>query len=85
MSESDMLAYIISRESGGNPWAVSASGTYCGIGQLSRNKYPYYVGMSWEECAGNYDIQLQAMLAYIENRYGSIEAAYEHTRQKGWY
>jgi hypothetical protein len=78
-----MLAYIIGRESGGDPWAEN--GIYAGVGQLSKNKYPHYVGKAWEECAGDYSIQLAAMLAYIKDRYGGVEAAYQQVRQRGWY
>jgi hypothetical protein len=78
-----MLQEIIYRESGGDPYAEN--GKYKGIGQLAESYYPLYVGKTWPECLGDYAIQLQAMRAYIASRYGSITAAWQHVRQKGWY
>jgi hypothetical protein len=83
LSEEEMLQAIISRESGGSPYAEN--GRYKGIGQLDESYYPIYVGLPWSECIGNYDIQLQAMLAYISARYGSITAAWQHMQNIGWY
>ncbi|MDR3315213.1 MAG: hypothetical protein LBS98_01810 [Coriobacteriales bacterium] len=77
------LASIISRESGGNPW--SENGQYKGIGQLHYNYYPKYVGLTWEECAGNYDIQLTAMRMYIAERYGTASNAWYFWQMHSWY
>jgi hypothetical protein len=77
------LASIISRESGGNPWAEN--GQYKGIGQLHYNYYPKYVGLTWEECAGNYDIQLTAMRMYIAERYGTASNAWYFWQMHSWY
>jgi flagellar motility protein MotE (MotC chaperone) len=85
ISSSEALEKIIQYESKGNPNAVNPSGPYCGIGQLAASHYPKYVGKTWEECAGNYDIQLQAMMGYINDRYGSPEAAWNHILETGWY
>ncbi len=82
-SDDEMLAYIITRESHGDPYATN--GKYKGIGQLDESYYPTCVGLTWEECEGNYDIQLQAMLGYIASRYGSIQGAYEFWQWNGWY
>ncbi|MDR1778175.1 MAG: hypothetical protein LBR14_00200 [Clostridiales Family XIII bacterium] len=78
-----MLNYIIEKESHGNAYAEN--GPYKGIGQLYYTYYDKYVGLTWEQCIGNYDIQLQAMLAYIASRYGTIQGAYNHKVSYGWY
>ena len=85
ISSSEALEKIIQRESRGDPNAYNPAGPYCGIGQLQASHYPKYVGKTWEECAGDYDIQLQAMIAYINDRYGSPEAAWNHILETGWY
>jgi hypothetical protein len=78
------IEWIINRESHGDPYAEN--GKYKGIGQLDASYYPRYVGMTWEECRGNYDIQLQAMWGYINSRYGgSVDAAIAHIDSTGWY
>jgi len=77
------IEWLINRESGGNPYAEN--GRYKGIGQLDASYYPIYVGLTWEECRGNYDIQYQAMLGYISSRYGNVEAAVQHSLDTGWY
>jgi SLT domain-containing protein len=82
-SAGDALQNLIARESGGNPYAEN--GVYKGIGQLHYSYYPRYVGLTWEQCIGNYDIQLQAMLAYIASRYGSVENAWSFWQRNGWY
>ena len=71
LTDDEMLQWIITRESHGDPYATN--GKYKGIGQLDESYYPTYVGMTWAECEGNYDIQLEAMLGYIASRYGSIQ------------
>ncbi|MDR3072754.1 MAG: hypothetical protein LBU41_04610 [Clostridiales Family XIII bacterium] len=82
-SEQEMLASIIQWESHGDPWATN--GPYKGIGQLNESYYPKYVGMTWEQCAGNYDIQYTAMYKYIMAVYGSVEGAYNHHLAYHWY
>lgn len=74
---------IISRESGGDPYATN--GQYKGIGQLTESYYQQYLGKSWSEVAGDYNAQLQAMNAYIADRYGSVDAAVAHSNANGWY
>ena len=83
LTDDEMLQWIITRESHGDPYATN--GKYKGIGQLDESYYPPYVGMTWAECEGNYDIQLEAMLGYIASRYGSIQGAYEFWQWNGWY
>jgi hypothetical protein len=82
-AEEASLASIISRESGGNPFAEN--GQYKGIGQLHFNYYPKYVGLTWEECAGDYDIQLTAMRMYIAERYGTATNAWYFWQTHNWY
>ncbi|MDN6968618.1 hypothetical protein FCS83_08675 [Oenococcus sp. UCMA 17063] len=82
-SSSDDINWLISRESSGNPNAVN--GSYEGIGQLSEAAYETYLGMSWAEVKGNYQLQLKAMEAYISARYGSVSAAISFWQQNGWY
>jgi hypothetical protein len=81
--EAIAIANIISRESGGNPYAEN--GIYKGIGQLSENKYPIYVGKTWAECIGDYDIQYAAMAGYISDRYGTAQSAWAHWQAFHWY
>ena len=86
ISDADMLAWIINHESHGN--VDSINGIYKGIGQLQDQHYEAYVGMSYEETLSQpdpYAVQQDAMLGYINDRYGSVEAAYEHAEQFGWY
>ncbi|SYW07526.1 putative transglycosylase IsaA [Oenococcus oeni] len=82
-SGSDDINWLISRESSGNPNAVN--GSYKGIGQLSEAAYETYLGMTWDQVKGNYQLQLKAMQAYISARYGSVSAAISFWQQNGWY
>lgn len=75
---SSALQNLINRESGGNVNATN--GQYYGIGQLSPALRAIYGGNS-----ANYDDQLQAMQSYINDRYGSAEAAWAHSQSTGWY
>lgn len=75
---SSALQNLINRESGGNVNATN--GQYYGIGQLSPALRAIYGGNS-----ANYDDQLQAMQSYINDRYGSAEAAWAHSQATGWY
>jgi hypothetical protein len=77
------LSDIIAGESGGNPNAVN--GQYKGIGQLSESYYERYLGKSWSEVAGDASAQEQAMSDYVQDRYGSDEAAIEHWNEYHWY
>lgn len=77
------LADIIAGESGGDPNAVN--GQYKGIGQLSESYYERYLGKSWSEVAGDASAQEQAMADYVQDRYGSDEAAIAHWNEYNWY
>jgi LysM repeat protein len=73
-SEKNALAQIIRRESGGNPYAHNPrSGTY-GIGQLSPANIRKYGGSD-----------INAVMRYIADRYGSAVAALHHHNTYGWY
>ncbi|OEY81990.1 hypothetical protein NT95_06595 [Oenococcus kitaharae] len=77
------INWLIQKESSGNPDAEN--GSYKGIGQLSESAYQQYLGRSWEQVKGNYALQLQAMQAYIQDRYGSVANAIAFWQQNGWY
>jgi hypothetical protein len=77
------IEWIIYHESHGDPWATN--GKYLGIGQLQEHHYQAYLGKSWAEVAGDYVAQLEAMYAYIYDRYGSVDAAVAHAQATGWY
>ncbi|MDD9138120.1 LysM peptidoglycan-binding domain-containing protein [Fructobacillus sp. CRL 2054] len=77
-SEEAALQAIINKESGGNVNATN--GIYYGIGQLSPSLRARYGGNT-----ADYQDQLQAMKAYIADRYGSAQAALAHHNQYNWY
>lgn len=79
------LAILINRESGGNLHAVSGSGQHFGLGQLLDGHYRTYLGLSYYQVQDNADLQIEAMLGYIYDRYGSIDNALNHSYQFGWY
>jgi hypothetical protein len=86
LSDSEMLSYIISHESSGDPYATN--GQYKGIGQLQESHYQAFVGMDYAstlQTDAAYYVQQQAMLGYISSRYGSIENAYYFWIGHGWY
>ncbi|WP_301711507.1 hypothetical protein [Oenococcus sicerae] len=82
-SVSGDVNWLISRESAGNPNAEN--GDYLGIGQLTEASYEKYVGQTWAQVKGNYQLQLSAMQQYIANRYGSVSAAISFWTIHGWY
>jgi len=79
-SEIDMLMWIIQRESDFRVGAVSSTGKYVGLGQLSstqRARYNVQTGNAYSELLG--------MCEYIKSRYGSIRNAYNFWRSHHWY
>lgn len=78
VGESAALNSLIARESGGNTNATN--GQFYGIGQLSPQARAQYGGNS-----SDYNDQLNAMKAYINDRYGSAENAWAHSQATGWY
>lgn len=81
LSVDGALGELIHRESSGNP--AAQNGQYYGIGQLSPSNYAKYA--AGQDYQNNYDVQLQAMKAYIAERYGSVENALAHHNANGWY
>lgn len=77
-SEEAALQAIINKESGGNVNATN--GIYYGIGQLSPSLRARYGGNT-----ADYQDQLQAMKAYIADRYGTAQNALAHHNQYNWY
>lgn len=78
VSNSAALDALIARESGGN--VNARNGQYFGIGQLSPQARARYGGNSTD-----YNDQLNAMKAYIAERYGTAENAWAHSQATGWY
>lgn len=78
VATSDALNTLIQRESGGNTNATN--GQYYGLGQLSPQARAVYGGNS-----SDYNDQLNAMKAYITDRYGTAENALAHSNATGWY
>ena len=78
VSNSSALDALIARESGGN--VNARNGQYFGIGQLSPQARARYGGNSTD-----YNDQLNAMKAYIAERYGTAENAWAHSQATGWY
>lgn len=78
VSSSAALNALIARESGGN--VNARNGQYFGIGQLSAQARARYGGNSTD-----YNDQLNAMKAYIAERYGTAENAWAHSQATGWY
>lgn len=87
---SDAEQWLIDRESGGDPSAYNPvqtdTGNAFGIGQLTtanRQKYASQLGVDADTT--DYNAQLQMMRMYVQERYGTPEAAVEFWRQNGWY
>lgn len=75
------INWLITHESHGDTQA--RNGDYYGIGQLSEAYYAKYV--PGQDYHNNYDVQLDAMQQYINERYGSVEQAISHWQQNNWY
>lgn len=81
--DKEMWAYIINRESGWNHtiWNYSGSGAY-GLPQaLPASK----MASAGSDYMTNPYTQLKWMHSYMVSRYGSIQGAYNHSINKGWY
>ncbi len=79
-------AYIIKRESNGNPLAQNSTSTAFGLGQLliaNRKMYGSQLGID----ANTVDPNEQLMLfrAYVEDRYGDANAAMDFWVAHNWY
>ncbi len=70
--------WLVQKESGWNPNSVNRSSGACGLGQqLPCGK--------WAGTWNNPVDSLNGMNTYVINRYGSWEAAVNHSKNKGWY
>lgn len=79
------LAELIQRESGGNIYSVSPSGEHFGLGQLLNLHYQRYIGKSYSQVRNSAPEQIKAMRAYIADRYGTTQAALQHSFDYNWY
>ena len=69
------VAWIIAKESGGNPYAINKSSGACGLFQ----KLPCNVPL------GDVEAQMTDGLTYIKNRYGTSANAVAFWKAHGWY
>jgi len=87
LTTEEKLQWIIDHESGGDIYANNGN-HYLGIGQLQDHHYLSFINMSYQDTlnqANAYELQKQAMLAYIYARYGSVDAAFSHWVNFGFY
>ncbi len=79
------LDYIVKHESNWDPKAANPTSTARGIGQLLDTTAAEILGhgVAYGELPATQ--QVDVMLEYIENRYGSIDAAYAFKLVHGWY
>jgi cell wall-associated NlpC family hydrolase len=73
------LVLLWNRESGWNPNAVNSSSGATGIPQLNPNSHAIPSG--WHDPT----TQIEWGLKYIQQRYGSPLAAWQHSQSTGWY
>jgi hypothetical protein len=84
MSDDEFLSMLAWRESGGDPWAVGAEGTYVGMYQLSRDGYGYS-GIAPDEALGDAALQAEAVIAYIYGHHGGFDEAKRFFDRYGYY
>lgn len=78
------LKELIRRESGGRLYVINSEGA-CGLGQsLPCSKMLNWIGVS-SLGETTYQQQVDWMMYYITNRYGTPENALEHHNLYGWY
>jgi hypothetical protein len=85
---SEAEAYIIQRESGGNPSARNPSSGAFGIWQgnpKSGTLQQYARQFGYSPYTTNVDQQLNMFRAYVRDRYGTAEEAARFWKQNGWY
>lgn len=80
-SQVPYLDAVVNRESGWNPTAQNPTSSAYGIGQFLDSTWQ---GVQAQKTSDPYQ-QIQAMLRYITQRYGSPQAAWQHEQQAGWY
>ena len=81
-SEFDCLNALWKKESGWNHFAQNRSSGAYGIPQALPGSKMASAGADW---ATNPETQIRWGLGYIEGRYGTPCAAWEHSQRKGWY
>jgi hypothetical protein len=76
-------AWIILRESSGDPTADNPTSTAFGLGQLLLGNRILYLGQDYAttDCGR----QLWAFRAYVRDRYGTAERAKAFWQANGWY
>ena len=79
--------WLMDRESfGGDPTADNPNSTAFGIGQLLRsNRESYGARFGFDPDTTDINEQMTMFRAYVEDRYGSMEAARRFHEQHGWY
>jgi hypothetical protein len=81
---SDAEAYLITKESHGDPHAKN--GQHFGVGQLNNNaRKTYGDKVGCDPNTTNPDQQVQMFRAYVADRYGSAEKAMQHHKKNNWY
>jgi cell wall-associated NlpC family hydrolase len=73
------LVLLWNRESGWDPNATNSSSGATGIPQLNPNSHD--IPANWN----NPTVQIAWGLKYIQQRYGSPSAAWQHSQSTGWY
>lgn len=69
---------VFNRESGNNPGAINPSSGACGLGQAEPcSKLPCSLS--------DYNCQVNYFTGYMEARYGSWEASWQHELDFGWW
>lgn len=84
---SSALDWLIAKESSGRTTAKNPTSSAFGLGQLltaNRVAYAKKLGISNPNTT-DYNEQLRMMKSYIQDRYGSAEAAQAFHKKKGWY
>lgn len=80
------IDYIIEHESNFDPHAQNPTSSAFGIGQMIKaNRVAYGKKFGFDPNTTNPNEQITMMKAYIQDRYGSPEAAYRFKKQHGWY
>lgn len=80
------IAWILDQESEGNPSAKNKDSSAFGIGQLIlANREHYGEQLGYDPWTTNVHEQWDMMMAYIRDRYGSVEEARRFWEANGWY
>lgn len=83
---SDAQRRLVQRESDGNPHARNPRSTAFGCGQLLRaTRHHFGRRLGIHPDTTDPGQQMRLMGAYIDDRYGSDDAALGHSMRRGWY